>query len=65
MTVTYQDFFRAFGYSSKDEVYLRRFHDKDKKLSPANMSCNFTQVESLAKSMKSYNENGYGIFYRT
>ena len=63
MQVTYKDFFKAFGYSEKDTLYLRRFHDKDKSQHPCNMSCELGQIDALAQNMKSFNENGYGIFF--
>lgn len=60
---TYKDFFKAFNYSEKDVLYLRRFHDKDKSNKPCNMSCELGQIDSLVASMKKYNNDGYGIFF--
>lgn len=60
---TYKDFFKAFDYSEKDTLYLRRFHDKDKTQPPCNMSCELGQIDALVQNMKSYNKNGYGIFF--
>ena len=57
-------FFKALGYEGKDDLYMRRFHDKGSSDYPAqNMGCKLEDYPSFRESAITFNNNGYGIFF--
>ena len=62
--VSYSDFFKAFGYTRKDEVCFRPIPEpKGREGYPENLSVNFDYVKSIMDTLRSRNEHGCGIFF--
>lgn len=61
--VSYQDFFRALGYTHKDTIYFRTFDDKKKGQPGHNKQVPFDYVESIMKELHHENQEGRGVYF--
>lgn len=61
--VSYKDFFRAFGFTDNDQIYLRSFDDKKKNDVGHNMDILFCVFEHILSTLKGRNDKGEGIFF--
>ena len=59
----YKDYFAAFGYDRKEQVYLRRFNDKDREDKGWKYSVDMWNFESIIPELQRQNSLYNGIFY--
>lgn len=61
--VDYKDFFRAFGFTDNDQIYLRSFLDKSKDDKGHNMDILFCVFDHILPTLRERNAKGEGIFF--
>lgn len=64
-SITYADFFHAFGYGDNDKIYCRVFNDRDKKdkKSSRNRYRQLRNFDTLVPELQQYNHNNLGVFW--
>ena len=61
-SVSYDDFFAAFGYTDKDEIFFRTFKDKGEKES-RNLSVHYRFLNGILDTLRNLNKENRGIFF--
>jgi len=61
--VSTEDFLKAFGYTTSDEVFIRCFHDKDKDKKALNLQAHIRALNGLENTLRSKNADAYGIYF--
>lgn len=61
--VSYKDFFRALGYSDREDIYLRTFNDPTKEGQGHNMQVELTRFDSILPTLHKENADQRGVFY--
>ena len=62
-TVSYRDFFHAFGYSDTDTIHFRMFNDKDKAAPGKNYCVELQFVDSIIETLHAQNNQDCGVFF--
>ena len=58
------DFLKAFGYTDKDKIYFRLFHDKDNTQKAYKFEFGLSKINADAgDTLKNYNGKDYGVFF--
>lgn len=61
--VSYFEYFAAFRYGLREEIFLRCFNDKDKTIPGRNMAVALDNFNSALPTLRSRNQENNGIFY--
>ena len=61
--ISYEQFFRALGYSDSDTVYLRTFNDKNKSGSGENKEILLSRFSAIVPHLREQNSRDRGIFF--
>ena len=61
--VSYEDFFKALGYTVNDTIYIRRFDDTKKSSAAQNMQAPFHRFKNMLSSLHFFNEQRQGIYF--
>lgn len=61
--VSYKDFFKAFGFTDNDKIYLRSFDDKKGDDKGHNMDILLCVFDHILSTLKARNDKGEGIFF--
>ena len=62
-TVSYGQFFEAFGYKPEDTIFIRRFDDKKKRKNSMNMQVELRRFKDILPALTSSNNQGDGIYF--
>ena len=61
--VSYQKFFEAFGYTDRENIYLRTFDDRDKNGRGLNKTVPFSHFDEILPNLHNENDGFKGVFF--
>lgn len=61
--IGYADFFKALGYSDREEAYIRTFYDPGDEDSGHNMQVEVSRFDSIIPTLRRENTEKRGVFY--
>lgn len=62
-TISYTEYFHAFGYSDNDIVYFRTFDDKSRDTYGTNYERPLSKINDMLQRLHTVNDSGRGVFY--